>query len=1143
MDIGCWRIASVGVLLSVVSLSAFAAPDCAAPVGRVVSVEGVMDIRSADEDAWRQAAAEQGLCEGDSVRVGANSRGGIYLAQVRSTIRMDQDTHLRLSGADADGFSVDVQSGAANFTGGAQADLAVATPFVKASAVGAEFSVAVLDSRSNVSVYEGEVRLNNSKGSLELESGAGAAAEADKAPYFVEYLKPDDAVQWALHYEPVLAALLSSGRDDQPDDLVQAFQGGFSVLDFGAPRGNQADFFNYRAALYLSVGRIDKAEPDLRLASNIAPNNADTLAIRAIVALAHNNRKEAQELADRAKGSGPQRLLPWLANSYARQAHFDLKGAEAAVRSGLKQDPENGLLLARLAELLLANGELSAGDTAVSKATANSPDVGLVHRTQGFSQLLKLELDKAKAAFRRAIELDQGDPMARLGLGLAMIRAGDLAAGREELEIAVMLHPRNSVLRSYLGKAYFEEREDAKALVEYELAAALDPNDPTPWLYRGLLRQQENRPVEALADLDRSVELNQNRAVYRARAQLDSDLAARGASVGETHRELRFEQRALLDGWRSAAVAPDDYAGHRLLAEVYSVLPRHEEARVSESLQAQLLQPLNHRPVQPLMVETRLLAPESMLPTKLGHNEYSGLFQSDGVSARITGSVGEQGILGDEVLVSGLHDKAAISIGQFHYERNAGGGLPDQDQDILVAFAQFQPTRATSLQVELRSSDIEELSPASTLNSINRDDTWDTRSARLGVTQRWSSDATLIGSLIYHQGDNDAAETGSHDPGDPRNQVDISGDASADSITAELRQDWRIDDWRLTAGVGYVEEDRVSNVDIHTERSFTLPDPPFPGLMTLDAGANEDLTYRQMKAYLYTWWDFNPQWAFNLGLSYDSVKQSGTSRGDSMLVFRADFPPLEIPLALDSVDRDAGLSKGQWNPKLGFIWRPQPQTSIRGAVFRYMSQPGAEKRSIEPTHVAGFNQMFSGIRGESYWRYGLGLDHKFSSSLSAGTEVSLRDRVVPGFTVNEGFGEEENDRVLGRAYVAITPSKRTALGLEYFYESRIFGDTTDDETHRVPLSLSYFHPGGLFGTATASYVSQTLEWFHNAGRHDDDFVNVDLRVGYRLPNHRAIVSLQVNNLFDEDFDYRETDPNNPLFVTERSISLRATVDF
>jgi hypothetical protein len=72
---------------------------------------------------------------------------------------------------------------------------------------------------------------------------------------------------------------------------------------------------------------------------------------------------------------------------------------------------------------------------------------------------------------------------------------------------------------------------------------------------------------------------------------LDSDLAARSASQARIYSDLGFQQRALVEGHNAVNADPTNHSAHRFLADSYSVLPRHEIARVSELLQSQLLQP------------------------------------------------------------------------------------------------------------------------------------------------------------------------------------------------------------------------------------------------------------------------------------------------------------------------------------------------------------------------------------------------------------------------------------------------------------------------------------------------------------------------------------------------------------------------
>ena len=161
------------------------------------------------------------------------------------------------------------------------------------------------------------------------------------------------------------------------------------------------------------------------------------------------------------------------------------------------------------------------------------------------------------------------------------------------------LDPGQSLLRSYLGKAYFEAKREDLVGREYELAKQADPKDPTPYLYDAIAKQTTNRPVEALESFQKAIELNDNRAVYRSRLLLDSDEAARSASLGRIYSDLGFQDRALVEGWSSVNTDPANFSAHRFLADSYAVLPRHEIARVSELLQSQLLQPLNTTPIQP----------------------------------------------------------------------------------------------------------------------------------------------------------------------------------------------------------------------------------------------------------------------------------------------------------------------------------------------------------------------------------------------------------------------------------------------------------------------------------------------------------------------------------------------------------------
>jgi tetratricopeptide (TPR) repeat protein len=234
-----------------------------------------------------------------------------------------------------------------------------------------------------------------------------------------------------------------------------------------------------------------------------------------------------------------------------------------------------------------------------------------------------------------------------------------------------------ALLRTYLGKAYFEEARNELAGQQYAAAKELDPLDPTPYLYDAIRKQTENRPVEALADLERSIALNDNRAVYRSRLLLDEDRAARGTSLARIYDDLGFLELGANEAARSLAFDPTNASTHRFLSDIYGGLRRRESARMSELLQAQLLQNININPVQPSLAEANLNIVTQGGPAEPGFNELTPLFERDRAQLTAAGLVGSDETLGGEAVASALWGRYSISGGAFHYTTD--GWRPNHD--------------------------------------------------------------------------------------------------------------------------------------------------------------------------------------------------------------------------------------------------------------------------------------------------------------------------------------------------------------------------------------------------------------------------------------------------------------------------------
>jgi outer membrane receptor protein involved in Fe transport len=263
-----------------------------------------------------------------------------------------------------------------------------------------------------------------------------------------------------------------------------------------------------------------------------------------------------------------------------------------------------------------------------------------------------------------------------------------------------------------------------------------------------------------------------------------------------------------------------------------------------------------------------------------------------------------------------------------------------------------------------------------------------------------------------------------------------------------------------------------------------------------------------------------------------------------------------VGVSADFLRRDLVLvgDRDQVNPKFGIVWKPAPGTTVRGAAFRVLKRTLITDQTLEPTQVAGFNQFYDDFRtsGGEAWRYGGAIDQKFTKDAFGGVEFSKRDLEIP-FVPDTSNPVVENETVnedLARAYLYATPHPWLALRAEYLFERFESEGITDlpvkVDTHRFPLGVSFFHPKGLSASLTATYFNQDGDFTRVDGAGEsgsDDFWTVDLAVSYRLPKRYGFIAAGATNLFDEDFNYFDTDVRNPIIQPARRIYGRVVVAF
>lgn len=1097
----------------------YATEFCQSAAAKVISVQGIIELRRARNTTWQQTVMHTAICPGDTIRARSHSRAALLLSNA-SVLRLDQKTSITFpKSEDNEATSLlDLFSGAIHIITRTPKPFKVRTPFVNAGVDGTEFFVGVDENSTKLVIYEGQITASNERGNLVLSDHEAAIITRNAAPQKVSIINPTDSVQWALYY-PIIINYQLDGLTAQTTahpELKQSmefYQHGkafeaLSILDAISAHNFSANLLLYRAGLLLAVGQAGEAKTSIEEALTTQPENSDAYALLAMIAIVQNDKAQSLELATRAIALDTSSPSAKLALSYVQQAHFKIEEALGSVREASTIDPRNALVWARLAKLHMSVGDLDRAQEAAHQAVALNPDIARTKTVLGFAHLLQIHTQQAKNIFSEAITLDQTDPMPRLGMGLALIREGKLEAGRIELEIAASLDPASSLIRSYLGKAYFEEKRYPLAGTQFDLAKEKDPNDPTPWFYDAIQKQTQNRPIEALKDLQKSIELNNNRAVYRSKFLLDQDEAARGSSLARIYDNLGFEKRALVETAKSLSIDPANHSAHRFLSDAYANIPRHEVARVSELLQAQLLQPVNVNPVQPHLAVADLNIITGTGPARTGFNEFAPLMERNRPQLVASGISGSNSTFGNEATLSAVYDRASVSVGQYHFQSDGFRPNNDQKHNIYNAFIQYAVTPKLNIQAEIRRRNTEQGDLL--LDFDTKDHTQDRRhleqdSARVGARYSLSPKQDFLVSTIY----TDRRENQEF----PNPFFNIQSNLKDLGYQVEGQYLFKDRYINITTGGGTYQVDARQRCGGELCSSNVI-----------------NFTRERENAYIYSNLNYSGNINTTLGFSYDVIK--------------------------DVVDQKFDA----FNPKFGVQWNITDALRLRLAWFETVKSALIANQTLEPTQVAGFNQMFDDLNGTRSRRMGVGLDSYFTKDIYGGIEASDRDLKVAlaNGDMRISTNEQQQER-LYRSYLYWLPHAHWAINGEFQFEQFTRAAVVNNDINKpyqihtlsAPLTINYFHPNGIFSRFSTTFVQQDLKRLADSSLREgnDSFVLFDAALGYRLPNRRGILSLEGRNLSDENFFYRSYNfqynemITSSRFIPTRTLFVRLTLNF
>src|SRR6266436_6057907 len=243
------------------------------------------------------------------------------------------------------------------------------------------------------------------------------------------------------------------------------------------------------------INQLDVALTALRKEAAIAPKDANAWMWVGIVALEKGDGGEATSALDKAAKLAPDNVD--ILYHRGRAHLFVSKDSYARMFSA---DPKSWRVRQILAE---ANGDADRHMDAIAEYQAAiqlAPNEPRLHEELGSEFRIAGKMPEAEEAFRKELEIDPDNVVAKYKLGVLLTEKGDAAQGKQLLEAALKVRPglRNSDYN--LGRAEMLLGNDAAAAEQFQRATKAD-SDPDileqAWYQLGIVYRHLHRMEEA----------------------------------------------------------------------------------------------------------------------------------------------------------------------------------------------------------------------------------------------------------------------------------------------------------------------------------------------------------------------------------------------------------------------------------------------------------------------------------------------------------------------------------------------------------------------------------------------------------------------------------------------------------------------
>src|SRR5438477_8587284 len=304
-----------------------------------------------------------------------------------------------------------------------------------------------------------------------------------------------------------------------PDNLPQIAKqlGVMHILEGSVQKANDqvrvnVQLINALTDAHLWADTFDRKLTDIfAVESEIAKTIAETLQARL-------TRSEKNAIA-KTPTVNPDAYELYLKGRFfaEKRTGADLRKSIEYYDQAIAKDPNYPLAYVGLANsqlLLTVYGAISPKEAAsparaaLKKALDLDDSLAQAHASSGLLATLELDLHRAVSELERAIELNPNDATAHHWIALPLMTLGQFDRGIVEAKRAIELDPLSLIINADLCWIYFNGRRFDQAEAQARKTLEMDPRFYVAHFYLGEALQFRGKLTDAIAEYQKSIELN-----------------------------------------------------------------------------------------------------------------------------------------------------------------------------------------------------------------------------------------------------------------------------------------------------------------------------------------------------------------------------------------------------------------------------------------------------------------------------------------------------------------------------------------------------------------------------------------------------------------------------------------------------------